>query len=965
MQRDNDKKREDFGRYAFGILLGVAWLFLSASILSYSPWDFPTQFVYHDLKEIRNIMGLPGAWCAYLCSLCFGVVSYALLLAFGVAVLMYFLYDRIRDPQMKSIGLFLILVSLSGLAAFVCDESAGPPIGPGGYVGAIVKFVFDRLYVRFGSYISLACIFLAGLLLVVPDSVVRFLVWSTGLGKCVGRVMRPFRLKLERCRPDFQGQIISSPTPARAPIARFGASNSYAAPQARRGQRQPYAAPANFTHATRSELSNNAREQMFAATVCHSETDVYRSANAAENTEYVEGYEQLAIQANDMPEYSDQRELAPTHYYNYPTLELLHPGEIYDFSQIEGQIRERGATLERACQEFRVNLQVVDYATGPVLTMYEVQLGKGLSVKRLEALAPDLAVKLASGDVRVVSPLVGKSTVGIEVPNSDRINVRLREVMELCSEEADKMSLPIFFGKDAVGAPIVADLSKLPHLLVAGSTGSGKSVCLNTIIMSLIMTRSPDQVKMIMIDPKMVELSLYMKIPHLMNPVVDDMEKAATILEWACEQMDWRYKIMKSVQTRNLKDFNALPIAEKKRRLNPVDDDEWEVFPKTLPSVVIIADEMADLIMSSGGKDVEKHIIRLAQKSRGAGIHLVLATQRPTRQVVTGLIKSNLPAKIAFKVTSHVDSQVILDSKGAEKLLGNGDMLFLPPTASTLVRGQCAYVSDDEIRAVLEKINVEAPEYDASLQSRTLRGADKNAEGDGEPQEEVVYDPLYAQCVETFIELGKASASLLQRKYKIGYNRAARIVDVMTQEGLISPPNPSKPSAPREVYTTMEQWRGKQEQIEDAVSPLTNRFAPHERVEMAQSLHSDARERVDVETERARSVAEDKHEISARYVDATPDAPESYAPLDEPSDPVGKPATSDVDSYHEFNLTPTTADVEDVESVAEKLEREGGVDAERDEHECFPAASAEEDDSHRWTDEQMERYLDYDAEIDA
>ncbi|MBQ9370873.1 MAG: DNA translocase FtsK 4TM domain-containing protein [Thermoguttaceae bacterium] len=920
MQRNYDRKREDFGRYAFGALLGVAWLFLSASILSYSPWDFPTQFVYHDLQEIRNIMGLPGAWCAYLCSLCFGVVSYALLLAFGVAVLLYFIYDKIRDPWLKSIGLFLILVSLSGLAAFVCDESAGPPIGPGGYVGAIVKFIFDKVFMRFGSYLALAGIFAAGLTLLLPDSCVRFLVWSSGLGKCVGRVARPFRLKLERCRPKEEKETIGAvPYRDQRYGAQLGAVNvlsrrSSAASLPARNNQTTTLAP---TRAVTPPAYVNPIGQRYAP----------ENVQANATDERDDGYNQVSIQPSSFAEYSVERE--QTHsVYNYPPIELLHEGEVYDFSQIEGQIRERGATLEQACQEFKVNLKVVDYATGPVLTMYEVQLGKGLSVKRLEALAPDLAVKLASGDVRVVSPLVGKSTVGIEVPNSDRINVRLREVMEICSEEVERMSLPIFFGKDSVGAPIVADLSKLPHLLVAGSTGSGKSVCLNTIIMSLIMTRSPEQVKMIMIDPKMVELSLYQKIPHLMNPVVDDMEKAATILEWACEQMDWRYKVMKSVQTRNLKDFNALSIEEKRRRLNPVDEDEWEAFPKTMPSVVIIADEMADLIMSAGGKDVEKHIIRLAQKSRGAGIHLVLATQRPTRQVVTGLIKSNLPAKIAFKVTSHVDSGVILDTKGAEKLLGNGDMLFLPPTSSSLIRGQCAYVSDDEIRSVLEQINVEQPEYDDSLQKRTKPQPSPGEEGG---EDEIVYDALYIPSVETFIELGKASASLLQRKFKIGYNRAARIVDVMTQEGYISPPNPSRPSAPREVYITMEDWRGKQQAIEDSVSPLTSSFANPER------------QTPDDETYRVG--------VSDEFEDV-----ERNEEIDEYAESVGlvngDPEDED-GAYEEFDLTP--------EPIADAPNDD--KDDERD-NSTSPSQAEEEGDANQWTEEQMEQFLDYDSEID-
>ncbi|MBR4833035.1 MAG: DNA translocase FtsK, partial [Thermoguttaceae bacterium] len=487
--------------------------------------------------------------------------------------------------------------------------------------------------------------------------------------------------------------------------------------------------------------------------------------------------------------------------YAFPSIDLLAAPERYDLDAIRDSILERGAELERVCASFGVDLKVVDVQTGPVLTLYEIELKKGLRVNKLNVLAEDLAIAMKAPRVRVVSPIPGKNTVGIEIPNQSRQLVRLREVMEERAAQAEKMAIPIFLGKDVVGASMIADLAKLPHLLIAGRTGTGKSVCLNSIIMSILMTRSPEEVKLIMIDPKMVELSPYKTVPHLMHPVVVDMQKAEAILEWAVEKMEQRYQIFASVGARKLSEFNAMPEATKRRRLQPKDEEEWAAFPKTMSSVVIIADEMADMIMTSG-KDVERHIVRLAQKSRAVGIHLVLATQKPTVDVVTGLIKSNLPARIAFGVASRTDSQVVLDAKGAEQLLGNGDMLFLLPGTSQLVRGQGAFVSDKEIDAVIDTISVDEPEYEFVV-------PDPSAPEDDGERDEVEYDPLYVKAVDWVLSEGSASTSFLQRKLGVGYGRAARLIDTMTDEGIVSPKNPAKPSRPRDVLITMEQWRGR------------------------------------------------------------------------------------------------------------------------------------------------------------
>ena len=370
------------------------------------------------------------------------------------------------------------------------------------------------------------------------------------------------------------------------------------------------------------------------------------------------------------------------------------------YDEQEKEVRRKAKILEKTFLDFGFNIRVVEIQTGPVIAQFEVELEAGLRLSRITGLADDLAIALRVPSVRIVAPLPGKNTVGIEVPNNERQIVRLREVMEEATGKAQKMRIPIYLGKDVAGAPLIVDLTTLPHLLIAGRTGTGKSVCLNSIIISMLMTRRPDDVRMLMIDPKMVELSPYKCLPHLMHPVVTDMRKAEAILGWAVEKMEERYHLLARAGVRHISVYNQLGEEELMERIQPEDEEDRKQIPTHMPYIVIVADELADLMMTAA-KEVEGHIIRLAQKSRAVGIHLVLATQKPTVDVITGLIKSNLPARIAFQVASRTDSRVVLDEMGADKLLGNGDMLFLWPGTSTLLRGQGTYVHDDEISRVI------------------------------------------------------------------------------------------------------------------------------------------------------------------------------------------------------------------------------------------------------------------------
>ncbi len=496
----------------------------------------------------------------------------------------------------------------------------------------------------------------------------------------------------------------------------------------------------------------------------------------------------------DLPEGADE--------YRLPSLDLLDESdELCNEDQIV-EVRRKGKILEQTFKNFGFNIRVVEIETGPVISQYEVELEAGLRLSKITSLADDLAIALRVPSVRIVAPIPGKNTVGIEVPNEQRQVVRLREVIEETDSSARKMNIPVFLGKDVSGNPLTVDLAKMPHLLIAGRTGTGKSVCLNAIITSVLMTCRPDDVRMLMIDPKMVELSGYGRLPHLMHPVVTDMKKAEAILAWAVEKMEERYSLLAKVGVRHINSYNDLGREELYRRLEVDETDGAAGVPEKLPFIVIIADEMADLMMTAG-KEVETHIIRLAQKSRAVGIHLILATQKPTVDVITGLIKSNLPARLSFQVASKTDSRVVLDENGADKLLGNGDMLFLWPGTSVIMRGQGTYLSDAEIDRVVEHccstgeqnfvgelMNLKVDEEESGASPALAGGIKKR-------------DELYESAIEIVIREGRGSVSLLQRCLGIGYGRAARLIDYMAEDGIVGQYNGSQA---REVVISTSDW---------------------------------------------------------------------------------------------------------------------------------------------------------------
>ncbi len=486
--------------------------------------------------------------------------------------------------------------------------------------------------------------------------------------------------------------------------------------------------------------------------------------------------------------------------YVLPGLDLLTESDDISYDEQAEEVKRKAKVLEQTFANFGFHVRVVEIETGPVIAQYEIELEAGLRLSKITGLADDLAIALRVPSVRIVAPIPGKNSVGIEVPNEQRQVVRMREVIEESGAQIRKQKIPLFLGKDVSGKSLTVDLASLPHLLIAGRTGTGKSVCLNSIISSILMTRRPDEVRMLMIDPKMVELSCYGRLPHLMHPVVIDMRKAEAILAWAVDKMEERYALLARAGVRHLTNYNQLGREELLDRLKPENDDEAELIPDHLPFIVIVVDEMADLMMTAG-KEVEAHIIRLAQKSRAVGIHLILATQKPTVDVITGLIKSNLPARISFQVASRTDSRVVLDEMGADKLLGNGDMLFLWPGTSQLLRGQGTYLSDDEINAIVDHCSMGGVQN--FVQELVQLKVKKDDEENIKPGSFKRRDDLYEAAVDIVVREGRGSCSLLQRALGIGYGRAARLIDFMAEDGIVGEYNGSQA---REVQITVQQW---------------------------------------------------------------------------------------------------------------------------------------------------------------
>jgi S-DNA-T family DNA segregation ATPase FtsK/SpoIIIE len=730
---------------------------LGLCLASYDPADPPSATVFPANATPHNILGERGAFVAHWLLTVLGVGAFALPVLLALWDVRLFSREGACDPITRSLGTALMLTSLVvALQMAPPVFAASPPVGNGGYVGAWGQVLLNKHFEPLGVFAILGSSLLAGLVLSNELRLFRTAFKVVALPVTIWD-----RLAFPRyVEPPVEPVADATPS-ATEPVVEPLALAAVEAIQ------PPVVVPPPLPPARLRAVKVNPPQALKPAPVSYPVSVPVKETTATPFT---------------LPEFT-----------------MLDDAEEFPYELLAAKAQTAAATLEKTFQEFGLNVRVVEIDTGPVITQFELELEAGLRLSKVTALADDLAIALRVPAVRVVAPIPGKNTVGVEVPNDVRVMVRLKELLEACRADFDDKRIPLFLGKDVSGKPLVVDLAKMPHLLIAGRTGTGKSVCLNTLILSMLLSRTPEQVKLLMIDPKMVELSPYMRIPHLMHPVITDMKKAEAVLSWAVDKMEERYDLLARVGVRHLDGYNKLGKAKVLERLGvDADSDEADLVPDHMPYIVIIADEMADMIMTSG-KDVEGFIIRLAQKSRAVGIHLVLATQKPTVDVITGLIKSNLPARIAFQVSSRVDSRVVLDEQGADKLLGNGDMLYLAPGTSNLIRAQGTFVSDEEVMRIIEFYGDQEPQYSAELQRVTTAAKSGKGSADG-PRER---DDLYDQAVEIIIREGRGSVSMLQRALGVGYGRGARMIDDMAEDGIVGTYNGSQA---REVLLTLEQW---------------------------------------------------------------------------------------------------------------------------------------------------------------
>jgi len=741
-------EKNRLNREFVAVLVTITALLIVISLVSYVPRD-PSLNTSSRAIETQNRVGIVGAYLADILLQGFGFAAYLLPVLLCTIAYQMFRSEYKRIPVARIVGYSLFLISTTVILDFFVDSEIARESG--GILGGFLReTVLVPLFGRLSALLLTLATLLVSLMLVTENSLLDMTTW---LRKSVAELRKT-------------------------------------------------AVPAI------NELFKGVKEK--------------QEKRKGENTKKEHpDYVPPPILVNDEidPEpakkISKRSAVAPHQYklpeitegYKLPPSELLDPPGGEQFKIDKETLHANSIILQKKLADFGVEGEVVAVRPGPVITMYEFKPAAGVKVRRIVLLADDLAMALRAVSVRILAPIPGESVVGIEIPNPRRETVFLREIVESEPYQSAESKLTLALGKDIGGTPFVTDLARMPHLLVAGATGTGKSVSINAMILSILFKSTPQDVKFIMIDPKMLELTVYEDIPHLLVPVVIDPKKAAAALFWAMDEMDRRYRLMREKGARNVDSYNRTLEREAAQKKSLIDLDETKgvaeevmeiggkldgdapLVHERMPKIVIVVDELADLMMTVG-RDIEEYITRLAQKARAAGIHLILATQRPSVDVITGLIKANFPARISFQVTSRVDSRTILDSIGAEKLLGDGDLLYLPPGTARITRLHGAFVSDQDVRKVMAFIKQQArPNYrpDVFEVKKEVDGADADEE----------YDEMYDQAVQIVTETQQASISMIQRRLRVGYNRAARMIEQMEREGVVGPADGAKP---REVY---------------------------------------------------------------------------------------------------------------------------------------------------------------------
>ena len=728
--KDNSKRTREIK----GVVCLAVALFLLLCLLSYSPHDPSFTKVVTDGASTHNLTGKFGSYTADSIIRLLGITAFFLPLALLACAFQYFLRPAFEMTVQRILGFSFFMIAFAGILGALMKGGVtvyGEILRAGGLIGAGIVGLLLRYFNLAGTYIILLCIFIVSLFFTIEFSIVSV---------------------TERFSQRMQAGLASIKNAVKTFFSHVSArlkTENKPPPVIEEDEVKPRKAKPKKVEQTRFDFSKS------------------------------DGTFQL------------------------PPFTLLEEAPQKDGRVKRDQLITNSRILEKKLSDFGVEARVVEVMPGPVITMYELEPAPGVKINRITNLADDLALALMAPSIRILAPIPGKSVIGIEIPNLKREPVFLKEVLNNDAYTRSSLRLPIALGVDFVGAPVIADLTKMPHLLIAGTTGSGKSVALNAMICSILFKAQPDDIKFLMVDPKRLELSSYEGIPHLMHPVVVDPKKASQVLRWTVEEMERRYKIISTLGVKSIDAYNAMILPGAKGKTSQTartsgaesqaDTAGTESTGQSnppfqhvkLPYIIVVIDELADLMMVAP-RDVEESLTRLAQMARAAGIHLIIATQRPSVDVITGLIKANFPTRISFKVSSKIDSRTIIDQQGADQLLGAGDMLFIPPGTSRLTRIHGAYLSDSEITRIVDFIKMQAqPTYDASIEKFEFESTQAQHDEDG-------YDEKYDEAVALVGELGQASISLVQRYMKIGYNRAARMIEQMEREGIVGPSDGAK-----------------------------------------------------------------------------------------------------------------------------------------------------------------------------
>ena len=724
------------------IYLAIAVL-VFVSLISFDPADLGVFASTHNVDP-KNFVGIIGAYIGAFLFFLIGQSAYIIPVLCLIWAIDRFTSQQPERSLIKFSGTAVLFLSSSTLMALVFNGENTSRMRSGGISGMLLSSVLEKYFGIVGSYVIVSTLIILSVLLATEFLIIPFMgvlmdkvkgFYHEQKEKSAGKKISAPRIEIKKSKDTRPS--ISRPLPK--PIT----------PVAQKGIQEGLAPKIKIDKKHTESLKAKAGDTFKAKTKAIGE-------------------------------------------YNLPQLDLLDAPPPVEERQIKEDLTASSAILEDTLRDFGIEVKVAQVEKGPVITRYELEPSPGVKVNSITALNDDIALTMKAQSVRIIAPIPGKSRVGIEVPNTTASLVFLQEVLSSKEFQESESKLTLALGKDTAGLPVVCDLSKMPHLLIAGTTGSGKTVCVNSIILSMLFNASPDELKFILVDPKMVEMAMFNKLPHLICPVLTNAKKVSGALSWLVGEMESRYKLLAKVSARNITMFN-----QKAKEGKFKDDPD---VPETLPYIVLVIDELADL-MAVASNEIENAITRLAQLSRAVGIHIILATQRPSVDVITGVIKANFPARISFKVASKVDSRTVLDMNGADKLLGRGDMLFMEPGAAKPTRAQSSLVSDREIERVIDFISSQRePEHEADIAKEQTkkdfgRGAGK--------------DELFDDAVQLVMESGQASVSMLQRRMRLSYTRAARMIDSMEEEGLIGPYCGSKP---REILVDREQYIGARSQ---------------------------------------------------------------------------------------------------------------------------------------------------------